>query len=256
MKKYLLLAASGTLFFAASNADQSVVAANEEPVVVAAAVEPEPQPIVAAETEEEYNCPFCGVYVTLGAGGSFLKNKIDGNIGINNAAPNVKTPNKDLNRVIGVLGLGGGKVFKENFYVGGEVLCDFSSSKEKNLGITTADGNPAVADDTVKVKTSAVVPSIGLRLGYFNKNADLLFYAKAAASYTSTTFKSHIGQNDYETKVSKFAPAVGLGIEKAFGKKFSGRLEGEYRFKSSKEAYKSASGVNVRALVAYHVNGL
>ncbi|MDR2794959.1 MAG: outer membrane beta-barrel protein [Holosporaceae bacterium] len=256
MKKYILLTASGVLFFVAANADQSVLAVHEEPVVVAAEPEPEPQPAVI-EQVDEYNCPFCGVYLTLGVGGSFLKNKIDGHIGQDQARANIKSDNQNVNRVIGVVGLGGGKVFNDTIYVGGDILCDFSSSKEKNVENITVDGAALGAGWIAKIKTAAVIPSVALRLGYFNKNAEILLFTKIAASYTSSTLKANNGNAFVgEEKISKFAPALGLGIEKAFSKKFSGRLEGEYRFNSRKDAFKAAGAVNVRALVAYHINGI
>ncbi|MDR3179684.1 MAG: porin family protein [Holosporaceae bacterium] len=250
MKKYALLTVSGVLFFAAANADQSVLAVHEEPVVVAA--EPEPQPTVL-EQEEEYNSPFSGVYVTLGIGGNFLSSKIDGNLD----PFSLKSDNARVNRVAGIVGLGGGKVLNNTFYIGGEVLCDFSGSKEKNLENIHLNGN-AVNNVDAKVKISAVIPSVALRLGYFNKNVDMLFFAKIAASYASVKVTAPTLNNGVTIKgdVSTFSPAIGLGIEKAFGKKFSGRLEGEYRFSSSKDLLKAASGLNVRALVAYHINGI
>ncbi|GHU10604.1 hypothetical protein FACS189449_00370 [Alphaproteobacteria bacterium] len=163
----------------------------------------------------------------------------------------IRTDSRSLNhgRFIGTLAIGGGKVFANNFYLGAEVLVDFGSSKAK-------DG----------IKISSVSPSLGVRLGYFNRNLETLFYTRVAASHVSISHVS-IKAEDSELKVSKFAPAVALGVEKAFTKKLSGRLEGEYRFSSSKkfnfktphtdvEAEVKTRGWNIRALAAYHINNV
>ncbi|GHT95472.1 hypothetical protein FACS1894122_13000 [Alphaproteobacteria bacterium] len=163
------------------------------------------------------------------------------------------------NRFLGVLALGGGRVFGESFYAGAEALIDFSSSKNKE--IESNEGKFG------RVKHSAVSQSLALRLGYFNRNIETLFYTKAVASYVSTKFTTdslYDKLKDKTFKVSQFAPAVALGVEKAFGKKISARLECEYRFDSKKKFeqdsekldLKTDSGVNVRALVAYNINFL
>ncbi|GHT92796.1 hypothetical protein FACS1894122_07100 [Alphaproteobacteria bacterium] len=234
MNKVLLSAAAGSLFCSVGfvNADHSVVSVHEEPVVVEQPSEPEPAPVEAA-----YVCPLTGFYVTAGIGGSFYKHKAEGGI--------TESPNH--NRFIGVLGLGGGKAFDGGFYAGLEALFDFGSSSRKG-----------------GVKISAVSPSLGLRLGYFNRNAETLFYTKVAASHSSVD-ASTVNNPDLHDKISKIAPAVALGVEKAFTKKISGRLEGEYRFGSKRTLregtptetkHKAAKGWNVRALVSYNINGL
>ncbi|GHT95715.1 hypothetical protein FACS1894122_13460 [Alphaproteobacteria bacterium] len=81
-----------------------------------------------------------------------------------------------------------------------------------------------------------------------------MFYAKGALSYASTEVTEY---HSKKLEVSGFSPAAALGVEKAFGK-VSARLECEYRIGTNKKVsehveLKTAKGVNVRALIAYHI---
>ena len=238
MKKILLSAAMGSLFFTA-NADQTVVTAHEEPA------------IVVEQAPEVCECAFGGIYLGLGMGGSFLKNDSYGKIGTTEVKGN-----NNVNRFIGTVVLGGGKVFSEKFYLGLEGMMDFTKSEKK----TFKTGNA----DVFEQKNSGFLPSIGIRFGYVYNT--WLIYGKVSASYASVEAKERLTANNAKiASANKFAPALALGVEKAFCKKFTARLEGEYRFESKKnftETYagqaitgsvKGNKGFTVRALVAYNV---
>ncbi|MDR2681663.1 MAG: outer membrane beta-barrel protein [Holosporaceae bacterium] len=192
----------------------------------------------ASESQTEENS-LDGAYLVLGLGGSFYKSDINVN----------KTYSCHTNRLLGIFAFGGGRVFGDTFYLGAEALCDFSKTKEKILNI---DGNNAA------IKISQLTPSLGVRLGYYN-GRDTMFYTKVIASRINANLK-YIDHNKKHTKIS---PAIVLGVEQAFSKKFSARLECEYRFNSCETflmrdikhngKFKIARGTNVRALVAYHL---
>lgn len=227
MKKILLSAAMGSLFFTA-NADQTVVTAHEEPAVI----------IEQAPIEEVCECTFGGIYAGLGIGGSFYKNKYK------NAAEELKT--KNINRFVGTVALGAGKVFKDVFYVGLEGMMDFTKSKKHDMHRQNGDLYG------FSLKNSGIVSSIGLRAGYVVNSINTLVYGKVAASHASCKVVENANGNKKESS-SKFAPALALGVEKAFCKKFTARLEGEYRFESKKDGLKANKGFTVRSLLAYHV---
>ncbi|MDR2267998.1 MAG: hypothetical protein LBD81_00930 [Holosporaceae bacterium] len=272
MKKVLLVATFGVLPFMSANADQSVVTVHEEPVVVN---EPTLEPEVAAPVEEEaYQCPLNGFYASLGIGGSFYKNKLDDG---DNGILGVRIKKQSVNRFIGVFALGYGRVFRDVVYFGVEGGLDFSTSKKKdmkgevfyndqrigdlNTNIVVAGvGNCKVG---VQSKTSAVSPFLAIRGGYFYRPWETLFYVKAGASHVSTKFivdaQGTINGRDLkggEASVSKICPLVALGVQKAFAKKFSARVEAEYRFGLKKSGMKTGDGFNVRAMVAYHINSI
>ncbi|GHU11664.1 hypothetical protein FACS189449_03590 [Alphaproteobacteria bacterium] len=224
------------MFFAAYGADSSTVPTDKEIT----------KEVDASQVGEEAFCTiFDSLYLVLGMGGSSYENKLSALIdGRQESSEN------NVNRLLGVFAFGVGKAFSENFYIGAEMLCDFSKTKSRHMKLGNSD---------VETKVSPVIPSLGVRFGYLNRDWEMLFYTKIAASRASTSFKN----NDYDRKIVKIAPAVAIGVEKAFSKKFSARLECEYRFSSNggtgsiqipKAKAKSARGINVRALIAYHVN--
>jgi opacity protein-like surface antigen len=238
MKKVIVFAAMSSLFFATASADQAVVTAHEEPQVVPSAPEPAPdvQPPCCCEPS------FGGFSLLLGVGGSFLKNKyyVDGK---------ELDESTKVNRLIGSFGLGYGKVFKEHFLLGAEVLVDFTKSKKNSIG-------------SAEVKNNGISTTVGLRLGYVFLGPKLLVYIMPGVSFASASFTGNEAGVRHEFKNNKIAPELAVGLEKSFCKKFSGRLEGAYRFTSKKEwdvgghkfSYKANEGFSVRALISYNIN--
>ncbi|MDR3179361.1 MAG: hypothetical protein LBT70_00475 [Holosporaceae bacterium] len=239
MKTFIWLSTMGFLSLSAFCADQ--VAVNKENS--AAGQETEAQMLENAENYSLEDCSFNGIYFVLGLGSSFYKNGVS----LDKKAESCAT-----SRFLGVMALGGGRVFGEALYLGAEALCDFSKTKEKILNINGADAS---------VKIAQLIPSLGVRLGYYNQHMDTMFYTKVMASRVNADFK-YVDHNRTHTKIS---PAIVLGMESAFSKKFSARLECEYRFSSNnifsvqhngsklQGGAKIARGINVRALVAYRL---
>jgi opacity protein-like surface antigen len=250
MKKIVLSAIVGTFLFSV-NADQAAVAGLEESVVA-----------VERGAHEVRECAFGGLYFGLGIGGSFYKNECP--VGIKFTAVgmplSLRFKDQNINRFIGTVALGAGKVFGDVFYLGFEGMMDFAESKKKDV---CWEGMLSAADVRLESKNGVVVPSFGVRFGYVNNSWNTLFYGKVSASHASFEVRDKTDMDKYS--VNKFAPALALGIERIFYKNFIARLEGEYRF-ASKEEYifkrgsveekykpKVNKGFAVRAIVAYNV---
>lgn len=234
MKKIVASTAlAGLLSPMALNADTTVVTAHEEPTIVEQA------------PEECCSPDFGGIQFILGIGGSFLKAEVkDKDHGTNSKI------SKNVNRFIGTVGLGGGKVFKDKFYVGMEVLFDFTKNKDWTERFTYNG-----VEQNAKLKSNGLFTSLGLRLGYIVPKYNTMVYFKVAGSHSSA--KANFETANKELKAAKIVPTLALGVEKAFCKKFTARLEGEYRFKGTKKEdgyeVKANDGFNIRALVSYNV---
>ncbi|MDR0968393.1 MAG: hypothetical protein LBL99_02015 [Holosporaceae bacterium] len=229
---------------------------------------------VAADEGEAVSCPFDSVYFGLGIGGSFWKNKAE-NVILDADAANAQKDfldgNKDANRFIGTVVIGGGKALKGKFYVGAECLVDFTSSKNKDINLNKDIANVGRKGEKFgSLKNRGIVPALGLRFGYVVNN-NWLVYVKPSLLFPKTTykFKDTEGKENEIGSLSKAAFSVALGLEKAFCKKFSARLEGEYVFRNNKTfeykfkdaanadrklAFKGKTdGWNIRAICAYNV---
>ena len=222
----------------ALNADTTVVTAHEEPAIVEQA------------PEEVCSPDFGGIQFILGIGGSFLKAELrDKDNGSNSKI------SKNANRFIGTVGIGGGKVFKDKFYVGMEVLFDFTKNKDWSDDFTIKEKGKADRKVKAKLKTNGLFTSLGLRLGYIVPSHNTMVYFKVAGSHSSA--KAINETDNKELKAAKIVPTLAIGVEKAFCKKFTARLEGEYRFKGTKKEdgveLKANDGFNIRALVSYNV---
>ena len=234
MKKIVASTAlAGVLSPMALNADTTVVTAHEEPAIVEQA------------PEECCSPDFGGIQFILGIGGSFLKAEIKDKDNGTNAKIS-----KNANRFIGTVGIGGGKVFKDKFYAGLEVLFDFTKNKDWTEQVTYK-----TVKQNAKLKSNGLFTSLGLRLGYIVPKYNTMVYFKVAGSHS--TAKVNLETANKELKAAKIVPTLALGVEKAFCKKFTARLEGEYRFKGTKKAdgyeLKANDGFNIRALVSYNV---
>ncbi len=175
---------------------------------------------------------FSSIYAGLGIGGSFLKTDLE-MFGIN-------VLSKKANRFIGSFVLGAGKVFSNNFYVGGEFLMDFTKNKKFEY-------------DNGDAQMKGFIPQVDLKFGYVFKN-DVLAYAKLGGAWSKVS--AYAKSTDKTYSKSKLSFVVGLGVEKAFCKKFSAAVEGDYNF-----GFKDGDiikvtcnkGWTVRALVKYNV---
>lgn len=203
------------------------------------------------DAEETVNA-FDGLYLGLGIGGSFLQDKGDALA----LGKHYALSKANVNRFTGNVFVGYNKTFKQKFLLGLEALCDFTKNKRKRLtdGVSGA-GTP----DDAEVKHSGVTPELALRLGYVYCNS--LFFAKIAMVMPRAKVFDAEDNGRYMGKINKVALGLGLGVERAFCKKWSARLEGEYVFNQKKTFWDGANnakfkvnkGWNVRAGLAYHI---
>ena len=200
MKKVMLSAAVCAMAFSA-NAD----------------VASEVEVIEAAQTSA-----FSSIYGGLGIGGSFLK-FADGDL--------------KANRFMGSFVLGGGKVFNNNVYVGGEFLADFMKNKKWE-------------DNKGNAESKGFMPQIDLKVGYAFKNNSLV-YGKLGCAWSKVSLYDK-SEDESESK-TKASFVLGLGAEKAFCKKFSAAVEGDYNFGWKWNDVRNNKGWTVRALVKYNV---
>lgn len=164
---------------------------------------------------------FSGIYGGLGIGGSFLK-----------------CDDLKANRFIGSFVLGGGKVLNNGMYIGAEVLSDFTKTKKWDRG----GGD--------NVQTNGFIPQIDAKIGYAFRNNSLV-YAKFGCAWSKIS--SYNKSEDKTHSKTKASFVTGLGAEKAFCKKFSTALEGDYNFGWKEDGKRFNKGWTVRALVKYNV---
>ncbi|MDR0677778.1 MAG: autotransporter outer membrane beta-barrel domain-containing protein [Holosporaceae bacterium] len=195
--------------------------------------------VVAEDSCTEECIDFTGLYGGLGIGGVFLKTNTS-EISINN----VKLKDVKTNGFMATIALGGGKAFKGKFYLGGEVLGDFLFSGKKDIENVK---NAKVG----KQETSSIIPTLAARLGYVHAPWNMMVYLKPEISFRSVKTKDSNGKETFKT--SKIAFSVGLGGEKFFTPKVSGRLEALYNFgKKDDFGTKINKGFAVRLMGTYH----
>ncbi|MCR4555291.1 MAG: hypothetical protein K5766_00560 [Alphaproteobacteria bacterium] len=282
MKKVMLSAAVCAMAFSA-NADVSEEVVVEE----------------AAQTSD-----FNSFYFGAGIGGSFLKSddvgitkgmqgtangiRIEGDRAVFTDFTSVSREQEKFgvkaNRFIGSFVIGGGRVFSNNVYVGGEFLMDVSKdkkiSRESKIKANLID-NSGIGDNVIvngksvgewksevssfaqrkDVKVGGFIPQFNLKAGYVFKN-NTLVYGKLGCALTKVSIDSYYKKSgsdewikDKDESWSKTKPSLilGLGAEKSFGKKFSAAVEADYNFGWKHKGYKANKGWNVRALVKYNV---
>ena len=80
------------------------------------------------------------------------------------------------------------------------------------------------------------MPTIAFRLGGWCAPIDSLIYTKLGVSFVAAEFQEKHNDMFKDTrKMRRFAPVVGVGIEKNVYDNFNVRLEGDYRFQVKKE---------------------
>ncbi|MDR2107518.1 MAG: hypothetical protein LBO73_03290 [Holosporaceae bacterium] len=211
--------------------------------------------VVVEDVSSSEASPFHGVYLSLGAGGSFLTNKnwarvesrVESRVELGDeeeeSEGRVLNFEHNTDRFFGTFAIGSGWTFCKRFYFGSECLVDFGRSVNRSI----AGG--------VSAKTRGVVPEFALRFGYVTKG--WMFYVKPAVLFPKVTYQIE----DEKYAVSKAGYSVALGVDRSFCKKFSARLEGEYAFRRNEKhtakegafGFKVGKGINVRALVSYNI---
>lgn len=185
---------------------------------------------------------FDGFYLGAGIGGSFSQNKYDGVM-----------KKQNVNRFIGDIHVGYGKVLRERFYLGLEVLLEGTSTKtsdaelnddlKKNLGEILKkidkmfDG--AITDPklSAKVKNKGITPEVTVKVGYVAANC--MFYAKAGAAKPRTEIdvfgSAKVGATEHRghfvEKITKVKPVIAIGAARAFGNRWNANVEVGYQFK-------------------------
>lgn len=201
---------------------------------------------------------FSSVYAGLGFGGNFAsnaKNKSEDPI-----TNQLIDPDNDWgkgiskNRFMGSFVIGAGKQFRNNIYVGGEFLADYSKT------VSFKDTHSAL-----KLTSGGFVPQLNFKLGYVFKN-NILAYGKAGFAWRKSSFVFRDNHNNINKSKRSTSFVLGAGVEKIFCKKFSAALETDYDFGYNwKEDINFSYGTinynmkkigrswNVRALVKYNI---
>ncbi len=179
---------------------------------------------------------FNSIYGGLGIGGSFLK--------CDDSYENNRGEKKKVkaNRVIGSVVLGGGKVFSNNVYAGGEFLLDFAKNKKFE--------DHLLGGHVSTYNMKGIIPQLNAKAGYAFKS-DALVYGKLGCAWSKVSL--HDVVKDKTLSKNKASFVLGLGAEKAFCKKFSTALELDYNFGWKFNKVRFNKGLNVRALVKYNV---
>jgi hypothetical protein len=131
----------------------------------------------------------------------------------------------------GTLLIGYGDFIYHDLYAGVEACIDLTT-KADAAGIHDA----ALLDyEDFHLKQKGLVSVVSARLGVYFDFLKAMAYTKVGAAYINDEVHNRFLGN---MKLSKFTPAIGLGIEKSFGK-VQMRIEGEYRFlsKSKKQIH-------------------
>jgi opacity protein-like surface antigen len=120
---------------------------------------------------------------------------------------------------------------------------------------------------SIRTRISGIIPSGALRIGYVDQDSKILTYLKGGVSYIKATETFINETNNAATKsthqysTSGVSPFVGIGIEKAFARRATARLEGvftlgkkgERNYPDGKEILTRKDGVTLRAIVCFHL---
>ena len=142
------------------------------------------------------------------------------------------------------------KIPGKNFYAGIEAGINFGPTTTERSADNYAQGNDPAAGTQLtylydlEVKHNSFVPQLALRFGYVDCETKMMTYIKLGAAYsrvkgiyndwTEDNNSTMTLRSSSEFKCNGITPIVALGVEKAFAKKMTGRLEAEYRFGHSK----------------------
>jgi len=212
MKKVILIAAVCAMMFSANAKESKEVSV----------------------TESASKNVFSNVYGGLGIGGSFLKSSVDG------------MADMKANRLMGSFVIGGGKVFRNKAYMGGELLFDFMKNRKKFYKDYAKDAS---------LQMKGFFPQVDVKIGYTVRN-DVLGYGKFGCGWSKVSFFD--GANNHSKNKTSFV--LGVGAEKAFYQNFSTAVEADYNFgfKTDDKGLglnnvRANKGWSVRALAKYNV---
>ena len=142
---------------------------------------------------------------------------------------------KNKGKIGGSIDVGYGKFVYSNLYLGADVNVDISG-RGKTTEIDLYDrgiaGDP-VSYGATTVQSNIVTPTFALRVGGYISDVDTLVCVRAGVAWVGAKAKNEFLKN--EVKLSKITPIIGLGVEKNVWRNCSVKLEGDYRFPSSKK---------------------
>lgn len=129
------------------------------------------------------------------------------------------------------------------FYIGGEFVLDIADDSKHTFEVEDDRFTKGMVIAKINTKVVGFVPSVAVRLGYLVNSIDTLFYLTVGGAYVETKVNVTVEDrsvNPYESfsvnlDKKKVVPSVGVGVEKGLGNHFNVRLEGAWRFSSSKE---------------------
>lgn len=202
---------------------------------------------------------FDGFYLGAGIGGSFLQNKHDGIM-----------KKQNVNRFTGDIHIGYGRVLRERFYLGLEVLGELTKQKtqdaeysddfkkkvkgELEAEATSNGGSISGFSMNAKVRNKAFTPELTLKVGYVAGSS--MFYAKGgiARPEAKALFRVEASLNNgekyaknFNESTSKIVPVVYLGGARALGNRWNANVEAGYQFYQERKGDKTNGGWKVRA---------
>lgn len=244
----------------------------------------EPETAMAVEEEASVedagpNCccsPFGGFYFGLGLGWNIMKLKgelkgakdatMEKIEGFKFSADYEDSASKNANRFVGTLMLGGGKLWDNGFYVGGNFYFDLGQNKKVKKDLAKVEKSDTF-HARAEMNTGAWSPALALRLGFVPASYNTaMVYLDLGAAYNKSKIQVSMLDADnkvvetsgkksrFSENVGKVTPLVRLGVQKAIGSKFIAGLEVEYKFQgkktwgkyTSKTTSESASGYRAR----------
>ncbi|MDR0631632.1 MAG: hypothetical protein LBF54_00020 [Holosporaceae bacterium] len=231
--------------------------------VEAAEVAPEVEEAVEEE-HPAYEGVYFGFGPHVGAVGFALRDATGSNTGV--LVGSEDRINDSKTRLGGSLVLGVGKKLPNNkFYGSFEVGLDFAP-KITSIAVYQASATTRLYSHA-RLSRNGITPSLAIRLGAVDCNTKILTYLKGGISWAKITadYPPAAGDKPIDSKLTTATPFVGLGIEKAFAKKMTFRLEGDFKFgKNKTKDFDLYNGnistkvshryeTNIRALICYNV---
>jgi hypothetical protein len=176
--------------------------------------------------------------------------------------------NDNKTRLGGSIVLGFGKKMKSSpAYFGIEAGLDVAPNTVSHAADKLSERGRAY---TITTSVNGIVPSLALRVGFVDCETKILTYIRAGGScikakehYDEYSAVRILDMASSDNKVSSVVPVVALGIEKAFARKMTGRLELAYRFDKNKvkefsgdhgsTKLTSKGAISLRALFCAHL---
>ena len=210
---------------------------------------------------EQQHAAYEGFYFGIGAAAADNGAKCE--LEYPGITPFAKILNGNATRLMGTVALGFGKKLQgKGFYAGIEAGLDFGPASTSGNFDGNAGNLPGVwtAGYDIEVRHNGFVPALGLRLGFVDCETKIMTYLKVGASYLKTVadYRTFDATDDTEAtkcnvKTSTITPFVALGIEKAFAKKMTARVEAEYKFGKNKTSGSPANAAQAGNIPAGNI---